>query len=163
MLKKTLLTALLLGAAAGAFAQSPAPATPAKAQAASTLTPQQKALLEKQNVQMAQAALRIAQMVDQNQLGEIWDQSSSVTKQSTSKNDFVSGVSSDRSKLGAAGERRLQAITRTASKGGKVPAGVYVNVSYATHFAKAPRPVRELISFHLDSDKVWRVAGYTLR
>lgn len=163
MFKKTLLTALLLGASAGAFAQSPAPAAPAKAQAATVLTPQQKAQLEKQNVQMAQASLRIAQMVDQNQLGQVWDQSSSVTKQTTKRADFVQSVGGDRTKLGAASERKLQAITRTVSKGGKVPAGLYVNVSYATRFAKAPKAVRELISFHLDSDKVWRVAGYTLR
>jgi hypothetical protein len=44
-----------------------------------------------------------------------------------------------------------------------VPAGLYININYATRFAKTQKPVRELISFHLDSDKVWRVAGYTLR
>jgi hypothetical protein len=163
MFKKTFLTAVLLGVSVGAFAQTPAPAAPAKAPVASTLTPQQKALLEKQNAQMAQASLRIAQMVDQNQLGQVWDQSSSITKQVTKRADFVQSVAADRAKLGAAGERKLQAITRTASRGGKVPAGIYVNVSYATRFAKAQQPVRELISFHLDSDKVWRVAGYTLR
>lgn len=163
MFKKTLLTALLLGACAGAFAQTPAPTTPAGPRAATALTPQQKAQLERQNVQMAQASLRIAHMVDQNQLGQIWDQSSSVTKQTTRRADFVQSVGADRARLGAAGERKLRAITRTASKGGKVPAGVYVNVSYATQFAKAQKPVRELISFHLDSDQVWRVAGYTLR
>lgn len=163
MFKKSLLTALLLGASVGAFAQSPAPAAPAKAQTAAALTPQQKAELEKQNVQMAQASLRIAQMVDQGQLGQVWDQSSSVTKQITKRAEFVQRVGADRAQLGALGERKLQAITRTESKGGKVPAGLYININYATRFAKTQKPVRELISFHLDSDKVWRVAGYTLR
>ena len=163
MFKKILLIALLTGASAGAFAQSPAPATPAKPQATTALTPQQKAQLEKQNVQMAEASLRIAQMVDQNELGQVWDQSSSVTKQTTKRVDFVKSVGADRARLGAASERKLQAITRTASNGGNVPAGIYVNVSYATRFAKAQAPVRELISFHLDSDKIWRVAGYSLR
>ncbi|MGY3040311.1 hypothetical protein ACVWWQ_001934 [Rhodanobacter sp. TND4EL1] len=162
MLKKTLLTALLLGASLGALAQSPAPAAPATPPA-TTLTPAQKAALEKQNTQMTQASLRIAQMVDQGQFGQVWDQSSSVTRQIIQRADFVQSVGADRARLGIASGRKLQSITRTASKGGKVPAGLYVNVSYATHFAKAQKPVRELISFHLDSDKVWRVAGYTLR
>lgn len=163
MFKKILLTVLLTGASAVAFAQSPAAATPAKTQTSNTLTPQQKAQLQKQDVQMAEAGLRVAQMVDQNQLGQIWDQSSSVNKQTTKRADFVQSVSTDRAKLGTPGERKLQSITRTSSSGGKVPAGIYINVSYATRFAKTQAPVRELISFHLDSDKVWRVAGYSLR
>jgi uncharacterized protein DUF4019 len=36
-------------------------------------------------------------------------------------------------------------------------------VVYATKFANAPQPVRELVSFHLDNDKTWRVSGYSLR
>lgn len=163
MLKKSLLAALLLGASVGAFAQSPAPATPAKAQAAPTLTPEQKAQFEKQNAQMAQNSLHIAQMVDQNQAGAVWDQASSVTKQASRRADFVQQVGADRAKLGTPGTRKLAAITRTQSKGGPVPAGLYINVSYATQFAKAKQPVRELISFHLDTDRIWRVAGYTVR
>jgi len=160
MFKKTLLAALLLTASVGAFAQSPAPA---KAQSAPALTPQQKAQLEKQNAQMAQASLQIAQMVDQGQTGTVWDQASSVAKQANKRADFVRQISDDRAQLGALGTRKLTAITRTQSQGGTLPAGLYINVSYATSFAKAKQPVRELISFHLDSDQTWRVAGYTLR
>lgn len=160
MFKKTLLAALLLTVSAAAFAQSP---TPAKTQSAPALTPQQKAQIEKQNVQMAQASLRIAQMVDQGQTGAVWDEASSVAKQTTKRTDFVQQIATDRAKLGTAGARKLVAITRTQSKGGTLPAGLYVNVSYATQFAKAKQPVRELISFHWDTDHVWRVAGYTVR
>lgn len=163
MFYKTLLLALLLGAPLAASAQSPAPATAAAPQTATALTPEQKAALEKQNAQMAQAALRIANMVDQNQTGQVWDGSSSVNKQIATRASFVQSVGADRARAGALKTRKLQAITRTSSKGGQVPAGIYINVSYATQFANTPKPVRELISFHLDSDKVWRVAGYTLR
>jgi hypothetical protein len=160
MFKKTLLAALLVTVSLGAFAQSPAPA---KMQSAPTLTTQQKAQLEKQDTQMAQASLRIAQMIDQGQTGDVWDQASSVAKQSSKRADFVQQISADRAKLGAPSSRKLVAVTRTQSKGGKLPAGLYINVSYATQFAKAKQPVRELISFHWDSDRIWRVAGYTLR
>lgn len=163
MLKKSLLAALLLSASLGAFAQSPAPATPAKTRTAQVMTPEQKAQLEKQNSQMAQNSLRIAQMVDKGQTGAVWDQASSVTKQASKRADFVQQVGADRAKLGTPGMRKLAGITRTQSKGGQVPPGLYINVSYATQFAKAQKPVRELISFHLDTDRIWRVAGYTVR
>jgi hypothetical protein len=163
MFKKTLLATLLLTVSAAAFAQSPAAsATPGKTQSAPALTPQQKAQLEKQNAQMAQASLQIAQMVDQGQTGTVWDQASSVAKQANKRADFVKQISSDRAQLGAPGTRKLTAITRTQSKGGTLPTGLYINVSYATPFARAKQPVRELISFHLDNDQTWRVAGYTV-
>jgi len=36
-------------------------------------------------------------------------------------------------------------------------------VAFATRFANEKAVVRELVSFHLDNDHVWRVSGYTLR
>ena len=44
-----------------------------------------------------------------------------------------------------------------------MPAGNYINVVFATRFANAAEPVRELVSFHLDEDKTWRVSGYSVR
>jgi ATPase subunit of ABC transporter with duplicated ATPase domains len=160
MLKKTLLASLLLTASVAAFAQSPA--APAQ-NAAPALTAQQQAQMTKQNQQMAQNSLQIARMIDNGQAGAVWDQASSVAKQSSSRGDFVDQVTADRAEVGKAGERKLAAITRTQSKGGEVPAGQYINVSYATQFSKGQKPVRELISYHLDNDRVWRLTGYTLR
>ena len=166
MFKSLLLPLLLLGVTSVAFAQTPKTAaarTTTQATAAPQLTPEQKAQLEKQNAQMAQASLEVASMVDQNKIGEVWDGASSIAKQANTRADFISRISADRAQLGAPTSRKLIAITRTQSKGGKVPAGNYVNVNYATTFAKAKQPVRELISYHLDADNSWRVTGYTVR
>ncbi len=163
MFKKQLLAALLLTACAGAFAQSPAaPVAPSRTPATAALTPAQKAQFAKQDTQMAQATLQIAQMVDQGQIGAVWDQASTVAKQTTKRTDFVRQLNTDRAQLGAPSARKLAAITRTQSKGGRLRAGLYINVSYATEFAKARQPVRELVSYHPDSDRTWRVAGYTV-
>lgn len=160
MLKRTLLASLLLTASITVFAQAPAaPAQPT----APALTAQQKAQLVQQNQQMAQNSLQVARMIDNGQAGAVWDQASSVAKQSSSRDQFVEQISADRAEVGKPGERKLAAITRTQSSGGKVPAGQYVNVSYATQFSKGKKPVRELMSYHLDNDRVWRLAGYTLR
>ncbi len=163
MFSKPLLAALLLTASAGAFAQSPAKPAPAAATAAPAMTAQQKAQMEKQNAEMSQAAMQVIQMVDRSQTGAVWDQASSVAKQSTKRDEFVRQITADRTQLGAPGTRKLAAITRTQSKGGALPAGLYINVSYATQFSKAKQPVRELVSYHLDTDRTWRVAGYSVR
>lgn len=160
MFKKTLLASLLLTASVAAFAQSPA--APAQS-SAPALSAQQQAQITKQNQQMAQNSLQIARMIDNGQTGAVWDQASSVAKQSSSRADFVKQITADRAAVGKLGERKLAAITRTQSKGGKVPVGQYINVSYATQFSKDNKPVRELVSYHLDNDRVWRLAGYTLR
>lgn len=76
---------------------------------------------------------------------------------------FVKQISADRSTVGKPVSRKIAAITRSESKGGGTPAGYYINVSFATQFSNEKQLVRELVSFHLDSDKTWRVSGYTLR
>ena len=55
-------------------------------------------------------------------------------------------------------------VTRSLFEPGQqVPQGLYINVRSATKFANHAEPVRELVSFRLDEDRVWRVSGYSLR
>ncbi|MBA2079283.1 DUF4019 domain-containing protein [Rhodanobacter sp. PCA2] len=167
MLKQIVLSAALLGVSTAALAQSaaaPAAAKPqTQAQAAPALTPEQQAQLREQNTKMEQAALQVALQVDQGKTGSVWDGASSVAKQAVQRDAFVKQVDADRKQAGNLVSRKFATITRSASQGGATPAGYYVNVSFATQFANRKQPIRELISFHLDTDKVWRVAGYTLR
>jgi hypothetical protein len=44
-----------------------------------------------------------------------------------------------------------------------VPEGLYINVSFPTRFANSAQPVRELVSFRFDEDRIWRLAGYSVR
>lgn len=158
---KALLTGLMLGAMPVlALAQT---AQPPAQQTTPNLTPAQQAQLEQQNVQMAEAAMQIIKMIDQNDIGTVWDQASNIARQASTRQDFIRQLTSDRATLGAPGSRTLAGITRTRSNGENIPAGFYVNISYATQFAKMDKPVRELVSYHLDDDRIWRVAGYTLR
>lgn len=155
MFKPLALSVALLVVSTAALAQSK-PAAPA-------LTPAQQAQVQKQDAQMAQAALQVAQLVDQGKTGEVWDGASAIAKQVVKREAFVAQVDADRKQVGKPLSRKLATITRNASSGGATPAGYYINVNFATRFANTSQPVRELVSFHLDPDKVWRVAGYTLR
>ncbi|GFZ87688.1 DUF4019 domain-containing protein [Dyella caseinilytica] len=155
MFRKHLLLTALFVLPFAAYAQSSAQATPAAQQP----TPAQ----QRQNQQMEQAALQVAQLVDQDKVGQIWDGASNVTKQIVSRDTFVQGVDTDRKTVGAPQARSLALLTYSQSDGRKLPPGLFANVAFATRFANEKQPVRELISFHLDNDHVWRVTGYSLR
>lgn len=168
MSRHALLLAPLLLAAPLAWAQQagqvPGPATvPAPARSAAAPAPVATALA-RQNAEMGQVALKVAQMVDANQLGPLWDGASVVAKKAVTRDAFVRQVGAERARLGALAGRGGASVTRVKyGPGAQVPEGLYVNVSFPTRFANAAQPVRELVSFRLDEDRVWRVSGYSLR
>ncbi len=164
-------TLAALAFSASVLAQQPSqprpatpPAAPASAPQAEQLTPEQRAALERQNVQMAQAAQQVMQLVDANRIGEIWDGASAAMKRTVTRDEFVKQVTIDRNRLGAVSSRANPAISRSMFKAGaQVPEGLYINIATPTKFANQPQPVRELVSFRLDEDRQWRVSGYSLR
>lgn len=166
---KRLLTSVLMTSAMAmgacvsqAYAQQPA-ASAAPVNFNSLTPAQQKAVVQGQQQQMTQAAVAVAQMVDQNKAADVWDGASSIAKNAVPKSTFIKQIADDRRQLGAVESRVAIGVNPVQSDGSKIPAGVYYNVAFDTQFAKAKAPVRELVSFHLDADKTWRLAGYTLR
>jgi hypothetical protein len=147
-------------------AQPAQPLAPAAAKQAPALTPAQQAQIAKQDAEMSKAAAQVVQLVDQNRTGEVWDGASAVAKAIVTKQAFVQQITADRKTLGAPAERKQIGVSRTyheANNPQGLPVGLYVTVAYATKFANAPQPVREIVSFHADDDKTWRVSGYSLR
>lgn len=145
-------------------AAGPAPAPAADAPAMEQLTPEQREALARQDAEMTGAALRVMQLVDGNRIGEIWDGASAAMKQAVTRDEFVRQVTIDRNRLGAVSSRASPEVSRSLFPAGQpVPEGLYINVRSATTFAGQAQPVRELVSFRLDEDRVWRVSGYSLR
>ena len=139
---------------AGARAQVPAPA-PANSQPSAQQV--------QQNQQMVQAATEVGQLVDKRRTGEVWDGASTVAKQVVPRDAFISKIFADRQALGNLISRQLAVVSYQQSDGKLIPAGQYANVAFASRFPNARQAVRELVSFHLDDDHVWRVSGYALR
>jgi glucose/arabinose dehydrogenase len=163
---KQTLSIALLALAGQAVAQQPQaqPVSSPQQNAQQQLTPEQQAQVTKQNAQMIQTANKVVQLIDQGKVVEAWSQASLSAKQVVTQDSFVNTINADRKRLGAVQDRKQTNITRVVYRpGGKVPAGYYINISYTTKFAGAKQPVGELVSFHLDDDKVWRLSGYTLR
>lgn len=163
MFARLFLCALLIGAFGVANAQEK-PAATQQRPATQKLTPEQQAAIQKQNQVLVQYAQSIVAMIDNGQIGQVWDQASDVAKKSVSRDQFVKATEADRAKLGKVTSRKVEGVTRAMSNGKeKLPAGLYVNVNFATQFASQSKPTRELVSFHLDADKKWRLSGYTVR
>lgn len=166
MFKRLILPAALLLAVAPAFAQQPPKSAAATATqpAQQKLTPEQQQAIVKFRQSMAANAQAIAQLIDQGKAGEVWDQASTVAKQAVPRDAFLSGITKQRENAGKLVSRKLAAVTHSVSKGDKqLPAGDYINVVFASQFSNGKTPIRELVSYHYDTDKVWRVSGYTLQ
>lgn len=128
------------------------------------LTADQQVQLQKQNADMTRAAQQVVALIDASRANEVWAGASPAVRAVVPEARFIEQVAADRSKLGAVTARKQVDIGRARyPAGGKVPQGFYATVVYTTEFANQPKPVRELISFHLDDDKTWRVSGYSLR
>ncbi len=123
----------------------------------------EKMALAKQDAEMSRAALQAAQLVDANRTGELWDGASSVARNAVTREAFASQIAATRGKVGALVSRGKPSVSRMRyGAGAPVPEGTYVNVAFPTRFANSPQPVRELVSFRLEDDKVLRLAGYAL-
>lgn len=163
MLTKTLLSVLLLASVSVVQAQG-APPTSSQLQTAPSLSLEQKTQLARQDQQMTEAATAIAQMIDQDKVDEVWDGASSVAKHVTNRDSFVKQLIHDRKILGTVTLRTVSGVTHTQSDGkSNLPAGLYISVRFSTQFSATKQAVRELVSFYLDTDQIWRLAGYSVR
>lgn len=169
--KRVTLAVAISVLAGSAFAQQPQAQQPAQPQQAAAqqaqepqLTPEQREQLAQQDADITRAAQQVIGMIDANRAGEVWDMATARVKSMIARDAFIQEVNRDRNRLGAPGERGQPVVTRSRFEaGGAAPEGLYLNVVFPTRFANNPEPVRELVSFRLDEDRVWRVSGYSLR
>ncbi|WP_061133699.1 DUF4019 domain-containing protein [Caballeronia fortuita] len=132
--------------------------------AAQSLTKEQQAALDKQDRDIAQVASVVIRMIDQGKAGEVWDQASPIAKQIISRDDFMKKVTRDRAPLGAPGLRMPMGAKHYHYDGtGNMPAGAYINILFDTQFNQVSQSSREMVTFILDADKVWRFVGYSVR
>jgi hypothetical protein len=113
---------------------------------------------------LIQKGLGVLQQIDSNAAGDVWDNAAGFVKARISKEAFIKNLSQARSTLGAVSERRWASVVRIRYDTDiqSTPAGLYANIDYATDL-KDGRTVFELISFQLDSNKMWRMTGYIPR
>lgn len=172
MSARLLFAAVLMLWMTAAHAQTPSSPASAKPSAPAALTPQQKSLqavVDKVGPQLIKVATQVAELVDQKKAGDVWDHASDIAKAIVTRDVFIGQVSAARASMGALTSRKLDTVTGsvyngqgTSGGGPIVPAGTYINVVFVTQFASSPKTVHELVSFHLDPDRHWRVTGYTL-
>ncbi|SET55542.1 DUF4019 domain-containing protein [Variovorax sp. OV084] len=114
---------------------------------------------------MVRGGMLAIQMIDQGKAGELWDGATPATRKRVTRADFTSQVARSRAPIGAPQMRTWVAVNRqVVADADSETAGQYVSVEYETRFTNKPDgTLRELVSFHLDSDRVWRFSGYVLK
>jgi hypothetical protein len=114
---------------------------------------------------MVRGGIQAIQMIDQGKADELWEGATPATRKRVTRTDFLAKVSMSRSPLGAPLQRTWVAVNRQAVGDPDTDtAGQYVSIEYETRFSNKPDgTLRELVSFHLDRDRVWRFSGYVLR
>ncbi len=114
---------------------------------------------------MVRGGMLAIQMIDQGKAGELWDGATPATRKRVTRADFTGQVAGSRAPIGAPQMRTWVAVNRqVVADADSETAGQYVSVEYETRFANKPDgTLRELVSFHLDSDRVWRFSGYVLK
>jgi hypothetical protein len=108
------------------------------------------------------AGARVVTAIDAGQASRLWDEASPITRQAVTRDAFVAGIARSRQPLGAAANRNWLSVRRQAGDGNALPSGLYASIEFLAEFAGKP-PVRELVSFRLDEDGVWRFAGYAVQ
>lgn len=108
------------------------------------------------------AGLRAAVAVDAGKAAQLWDEASTITKKSLTRDAFVAGINKSRQSLGKTANRNWLSIRRQSGDGKALPPGLYASAEFMAEFAGKP-PVRELVSFRLDEDGIWRFAGYAVQ
>jgi hypothetical protein len=114
---------------------------------------------------MVRGGMQAVQIIDQGKAADLWDGATPATRKRVTRTDFVAKVSRSRSPLGTPLQRTWVAINRQAvADPDAETAGQYVSIEYETRFSNKPDgTLRELVSFHLDRDRIWRFSGYALR
>ena len=114
---------------------------------------------------MVRGGMQAIQMIDQGKAGELWDGASATARKRVTRADFTGEVAKSRAPLGAPRMRTWVVVKRQVlADPDAETAGQYVSIEYETRFANKPDgTLRELVSFHLDGDRIWRFSGYVLR
>lgn len=108
------------------------------------------------------AGLQVTQLIDKGQISDTYAGASIIMRGAVSKESFVTATTKARTALGAVATRLWVRVARNAAPGSTtLPAGNYISAEFETTFA-SKKVVHELVSFHLDTDNTWRLAGYAV-
>lgn len=111
------------------------------------------------------AALQVVGSIDSYDMAAIWDTSSTIMKSSIPKERFIASTAQKRATLGGVQSREWNSIMKVViaqKHGSPLPPGRYMSVRFTT-VGRNGSALEEIISFHLDQDGQWRLAGYTVQ
>jgi len=110
---------------------------------------------------LGMAALRLVRVIEQGDIGALWDAASALVRASLSRDDFVASLTAQRRALGWGTERRWVAIRiDRARERGSLPAGTYAMLEFSSRLGEGRSLYRERVTLRYEDGGVWRLAGY---
>ncbi len=104
------------------------------------------------------AARSWLKMLDKNQYGRCWEESSVLVKQNLSKESFIKAATRSRQPLGTFIKRNI-IMSEPKTKLPGAPAGKYVLIKFESEFSNKKK-VSQTVIIQQDPDQVWRVGAY---
>lgn len=110
------------------------------------------------------ASMQVVATIDRFDMATAWDRSSAVMKARVPKDQFITSTAQRRALLGTVRTRDWMMVSRVpvTQAGGALPPGQYMTVRLLTT-GQNGTSMEEVVSFHLDPDGQWRLAGYALQ
>lgn len=118
------------------------------------------ALAQQKPEDLAQKSAAFLALIDSGKYAESWEKTSQLFKSKVTKDQWVDAMNQVRAPLGAVQSRKLSSANYDKKPG--PPEAEYVVLKYDTSFAQLPAAV-ETVSFTLDKDHKWRLAGYYIK
>ena len=107
------------------------------------------------------AALRLVRVIEQGDIGALWDAASALVRTSVSREAFVASLTTQRRALGRGAGRRWSAIRIDRPRpGGTLPPGTYAMLEFSSRLGEDGVSFRERVTLCLEDDGVWRLTGY---
>ncbi len=108
------------------------------------------------------AAMQLVSSIDRFDIATVWDKASPIMQSRVPKAQFIADTAQQRARLGTVQTRDWLSVGRlvVSKAGGSLPVGQYLTVRLNS--AGQNGRMDEILSFHLDTDRQWRLAGYAL-
>lgn len=108
-----------------------------------------------------QATLTWLALTDQGQYEQSWTDAAALFRAAVSQSDWIRSLSAARSPLGQVQSRKVASATFSRTLPG-APDGQYVVFQFDASFERKVAGI-ETVTAMLDTDGIWRVAGYYIK
>lgn len=113
---------------------------------------------------LGMAAMRFIRMIEQGDIGLLWDAASEMLRRAVPREEFVATMVRDRRVLGRGTDRRWTSVRIDRPRdGASLPPATYAALEFSASLGRPAEHAREVVTLRWENGSVWRFAGYGVR